>query len=47
MRWTSLVVEEFYKQGDKERELNVPITFAFDRYNAVPMPKFQLVSALQ
>ena len=41
-RWTSLVMDEFYKQGDKERELNAPITFAFDRYNPVPMPKFQV-----
>lgn len=41
-KWTSLVMEEFYKQGDKERELNMPITYAFDRYQPVPMPKFQL-----
>ncbi len=45
MRWTSLVMDEFYKQGDRERELGVPITFAFDRHNPVPMPKFQLVCA--
>jgi hypothetical protein len=36
-------MDEFYYQGDLEREAGVPITFAFDRYNPVPLPKFQLV----
>lgn len=43
MRWYPRLLEEFYCQGDKERDLGVPITFAFDRLNPVPQPKFQLV----
>jgi len=42
-KWTALVMEEFYNQGDEERKLGVPITFAFDRHNKVPLPKFQMV----
>ena len=33
-----------YNIGDKERELSVPLTFAFDRHNPVPESKFQLVN---
>ena len=31
--------------GDRERELSLPITFAFDRHNPVPQSKFQLVTS--
>mmetsp|Transcript_25800 Transcript_25800/g.33823 ORF Transcript_25800/g.33823 Transcript_25800/m.33823 type:complete len:600 (+) Transcript_25800:58-1857(+) len=41
MLWTGRVIEEFYLQGDNERELGIPISFAFDRENPVPKPKFQ------
>ena len=34
---------DIFNAGDKERELNLPITFAFDRYNPVPQHKFQMV----
>lgn len=36
----------FLPAGDRERELSLPITFAFDRNNPVPQSKFQLVSFL-
>lgn len=42
MRWYPRLMEEFYYQGDLEREQGMPITFAFDRHNPVPLPKFQL-----
>jgi histidinol phosphatase-like enzyme len=29
--------------GDKERDLGIPLTFAFDRNHPVPQSKFQLV----
>ena len=32
--------------GDKERELAMPLTFAYDRHNPVPESKFQLVNNL-
>jgi hypothetical protein len=37
-------MEEFYRQGDKERDLGMPISYAFDRQNPVTQSKFQLVS---
>jgi hypothetical protein len=43
MRWYPRLMDEFYYQGDLEREAGLPITFAFDRHNPVPLPKFQLV----
>jgi hypothetical protein len=43
-KWLPRIKEEFYCQGDIERELNLPITFAFDRHNPVPDHIFQLVS---
>eukprot|EP01059_Diplonema_ambulator_P034667 TRINITY_DN7896_c0_g2_i1.p1 TRINITY_DN7896_c0_g2~~TRINITY_DN7896_c0_g2_i1.p1 ORF type:complete len:562 (+),score=93.94 TRINITY_DN7896_c0_g2_i1:27-1688(+) len=33
-KWGSLVQEEFYVQGDKERELGLEVHVAFDRYRA-------------
>ena len=38
------IMEEFYLQGDKERALGMPISYAFDRYNPITQSKFQLVS---
>lgn len=32
-RWTNLVMEEFWTQGDKERTLGIPITYMMDRYS--------------
>lgn len=31
LRWTELLFEEFFKQGDKERELGLKITDLMDR----------------
>ena len=39
-----MIMEEFYRQGDRERDLGLPITYAFDRTNPVPQSKFQLVT---
>ena len=41
-RWLSRVMEEFYHQGDLERQLELPVTFGFDRTNPIPQSKFQL-----
>jgi hypothetical protein len=40
------IMEEFYLQGDQERALGMPISYAFDRYNPVTQSKFQLVTCL-
>ena len=40
--WLSRVMEEFYLQGDLERQLELPMTFGFDRTNPIPQSKFQL-----
>jgi hypothetical protein len=40
-RWTKLVMEEFWTQGDKERNLGLPITYMMDRY-AVNIAKSQV-----
>jgi len=40
-RWSILVTEEFYRQGDRERELGLPISPLCDR-NAHNLPKSQL-----
>lgn len=33
LRWTDRVVEEFFCQGDKEREMNLPVSAFMDRSN--------------
>ena len=43
-QWLGMIMEEFYRQGDRERDLGLPITYAFDRTNPVPQSKFQLVT---
>ncbi|CAG9321702.1 unnamed protein product [Blepharisma stoltei] len=40
-QWTQLIVQEFFIQGDKERELNLPISNLCDRYT-VNIPKSQI-----
>ena len=40
-RWANLVMEEFYEQGDKERELGLPISPFYDR-NKKQMAKCQI-----
>jgi len=32
VEWTNKVIEEFFQQGDQERDLNLPITHLCDRY---------------
>ncbi|OQR84992.1 hypothetical protein ACHHYP_12465 [Achlya hypogyna] len=39
--WTSRVMEEFYAQGDNERELGLPVSFGCDRVNPIPEAKMQ------
>jgi hypothetical protein len=36
-------MDEFYYQGDLEREAGVPITFAFDLYNPPPLKNLLLL----
>ena len=33
-KWVNVVMTEFYQQGDKERELEMPISAMFDRHNS-------------
>ena len=39
--WTKRVLDEFYAQGDKERQRGMPISFGCDRENIIPEEKFQ------
>lgn len=32
--WTNLLVEEFFMQGDEERQLNLPISMYCDRQDS-------------
>ena len=32
-RWTGLVMQEFWAQGDRERNLGLPVTYMMDRYS--------------
>lgn len=40
-RWNDVISEEFYNQGDRERKMGIPVSFAMDRKNPIPNPKFQ------
>ncbi|KAJ3329276.1 putative 3',5'-cyclic phosphodiesterase pde-4 [Blyttiomyces sp. JEL0837] len=40
LRWVQCIMEEFYRQGDAERELGLPISQFMDRHNA-NVPKCQ------
>ena len=42
LKWTHRILEEFYSQGDKERELKMPVTPMLDRTKPIPLPKFQV-----
>jgi hypothetical protein len=39
-QWSHQIMEEFFKQGDMERELNLPISFLCDR-TTTAIPKSQ------
>eukprot|EP00128_Syssomonas_multiformis_P005224 Colp12_sorted_trinity150504_noHs@22401 len=39
-KWTALIMEEFFRQGDMERELNMPVSMFMDRHNS-NIPKCQ------
>lgn len=39
-RWSEQICSEFYRQGDFERQLNLPVTPIFNRYEA-SMAKIQ------
>lgn len=41
MKWTHLVMEEFFRQGDEERKLRMPVSPLMDRYN-ISVSKCQL-----
>jgi len=41
MKWTDLVMNEFWLQGDKEKSLNMPVSFLCDRLS-VSIPKAQI-----
>ncbi len=41
LKWTSRVMEEFWKQGDREKNEHLPISFLCDR-NSVNIPKSQI-----
>lgn len=41
LQWTGRLLDEFYSQGDKERELGMPVTPMLDRTKPIPLPKFQ------
>ena len=41
--WSQRILDEFYAEGDQQRELNMEITFAFDRHHPEPLNKFQAV----
>ena len=40
LKWVELLSEEFWRQGDKEKELNLPVTFLCDR-EKVNIPQSQ------
>lgn len=40
-RWTRRIVDEFYQQGDAERQAGIPVTSIMDRHNQIPLEKFQ------
>lgn len=39
--WAERITQEFYQQGDKERELQLPLSFGYDRENPIPLEKMQ------
>ena len=41
LKWVELLINEFWKQGDKEKELKLPVSFLCDREN-FDVPKSQV-----
>ncbi|TMW67108.1 hypothetical protein Poli38472_012224 [Pythium oligandrum] len=39
--WAERILHEFYEQGDKERELQLPVSIGYDRENPIPLEKMQ------
>jgi cAMP-specific phosphodiesterase 4 len=39
--WAERILVEFYQQGDKERELELPVSIGYDRENPIPLEKMQ------
>ncbi|KAG3108498.1 hypothetical protein PI124_g11934 [Phytophthora idaei] len=39
--WTERIKQEFYQQGDKERELLLPVSIGYDREQPIPLEKMQ------
>eukprot|EP00753_Platysulcus_tardus_P017160 PLAT6305.2.p1 GENE.PLAT6305.2~~PLAT6305.2.p1 ORF type:complete len:665 (+),score=360.34 PLAT6305.2:95-2089(+) len=39
--WTNRIITEFYAQGDRERELGLPVTAIMDREKPIPLENFQ------
>ena len=40
-RWTDKIMLEFYLQGDRERELHLPVSAGCDRGHPIPLEKMQ------
>ena len=40
-KWTDLIINEFWQQGDKEKKMSLPVSFACDRIGA-SVPKIQI-----
>jgi len=41
MKWTNLICEEFFAQGDREKELGLPVIAINDRAKPVPLANMQ------
>lgn len=41
--WVARIEQEFYEQGDLEREADIPVTPIFDRLNPIPRAKLQVL----
>ncbi|RLN10218.1 hypothetical protein BBJ28_00010393 [Nothophytophthora sp. Chile5] len=39
--WAERIKQEFYQQGDKERELLLPVSIGYDREQPIPLEKMQ------
>ncbi|TYZ64153.1 hypothetical protein PybrP1_004447 [[Pythium] brassicae (nom. inval.)] len=40
-KWADKIMVEFYQQGDKERELQLPVSVGYDRDSPIPLEKMQ------
>ncbi|CAH0480167.1 unnamed protein product [Peronospora belbahrii] len=41
LAWAERIKQEFYQQGDKERELLLPVSIGYDREQPIPLEKMQ------